>query len=67
MNRSIEIVNMCNAYKAKHGNYLPPKDEQEHIEIILAFREVHDALRYQQGHRVRFAEFNEVAFYDKNV
>ena len=67
MNRSIETVNTCIAYKAKHGHYLPPKDDQEHIEIIQAFRDVHDALRQQQGHRVRFAEFTKVAFYDNNV
>jgi len=66
MNRSINTVNECLAQKAQHGRFLPPTNCEEHLEIMLAFQEVHDDLRAKQGHRVRFTCFNQVVLYDKN-
>ena len=66
MQRSINKVNECLAYKAKHGHHLTPKDDEEHWDIIHSFNDLLYVVREQQGHRVRFTMFNQVVHYDKN-
>ena len=66
MQRSINKVNECLAYKAKHGRHLTPVDDDEHWDIIHSFQDLLYVSREQQGHRVRFTSFNQVVHYDKN-
>ena len=66
MQRSINKVNECLAYKAKHGHHLTPMDYEEHWDIIYSFQDVFYTMREREGHRVRFTMFNQVVHYDKN-